>query len=592
MRREFLNQCERWKPGSGLAIIAMITAIFWFEWAVVAQEREGSDFKAQLEHYPPPNETKLKTLLEGANARPEGRVVFITNAKLTTFSTNGTVEMVATAPRCVFNGELNTVNSDGALHVQSGDGEYLLEGRGFLLDQTNSLLWITNDVHTSSLKGPPLSQGGASLIQPNPSSAQGPIEVFSDTLFYDHHAGIAWYRGNVRVVSTNLHMTTESLKLDLDPETNSLKTISANGNVVIDHGATHAVGESAVYDAATDTMKLTGKPSWVMGDRSGYGDELILDGGSGVFRVNGRAFLELPAGSNPTNFFAGPGIANAGGTNGLIQISCDSYELQTNATISTAVFRDHVEVVKLTNAAPAGKITCDLLTVHLSNSNQVQEAVAERNVVVKQDEGSIRSERAVFSGTNSVVEFTGSPTWKSGEREGSGDRFIVNTEKNEMQVLGRAKVKLPASESGMNGLVVGSTNAPASQTNQFVEISSDTGTLSGQSTVFQGNVHIQSPQFDLKSARLKTFASAPGEAKSQRAEAEGNVIADVLDNGETNHITTGKLLYTYEVKSGITNELVTFSQNTKSRTPKAHSNKARRSSGTVAKMSGEAQARR
>lgn len=562
MRREFLNRRRHWKPGLYLAIFAMVaTGAFRLEWAALAQEMEASDFKAQLERYPPPNETKLKTLLEGAHAKPEGRMFFLTDAKLTTFSTNGAVEIVATAPRCVFNRELNTVNSDGALRVQSGDRKYLLEGRGFLLDLTNSLLWITNDAHTSSMEGLPLSPGGTLSVQANEASGQGPLDVFSDTLFYDRHAGIAWYRGNVRVVSTNLHMTADSLKLDLESDTNSLKTVHVNGHVVIDYGATHALGEQAIYDAATDTMKLTGNPSWRMGERNGRGDELVLEGMNGSFRVNGRGFLELPTGSNPTNFFAGPD-ANAGGnsTNGLLQISCDSYEIRTNAGIITAIFHDQVQAVKLTNGVPAGNISCNLLTVRATASNQVQETVAEQNVVVERNDGVIRAEKAVFSGT--VVEFTGNPTWKSDQREGSGDRLTVNTEKNEMQMLGRGKVKLPAGESGIAGLATGSTNSAAAGTNQFVEISSDSYTLAQTSGVFQGNVRVHGPQLDLSCGVLMTHWSLPGEVEFRRAEAERNVIADVLNDGETNHITTMKLLYTYEVKNGVTNELVTFPQNT------------------------------
>jgi hypothetical protein len=40
--------------------------------------------------------------------------------------------------------------------------------------------------------------------------------------------------------------------------------------------------------------------------------------------------------------------------------------------------------------------------------------------------------------------------------------------------------------------------------------------------------------------------------------AETNVVMDVLDSGDTNHITANKAVYTYGVVGTVTNEIVTF----------------------------------
>ena len=42
----------------------------------------------------------------------------------------------------------HAVYSDGRLEAQSGDGRFFFEGQGFLLQQTNSTLTISNRVHT------------------------------------------------------------------------------------------------------------------------------------------------------------------------------------------------------------------------------------------------------------------------------------------------------------------------------------------------------------------------------------------------------------------------------------------------------------
>jgi hypothetical protein len=110
---------------------------------------ELTDFRAPLENYPPPNATQAKTLLEGAKAEPQpGGWFLLTGVKLKTFSTNGTLELLAESPQCFFDSVQRTVSSAGPLQVRKVDGTFYLEGVGFLLQPTNSNLTISNRVHT------------------------------------------------------------------------------------------------------------------------------------------------------------------------------------------------------------------------------------------------------------------------------------------------------------------------------------------------------------------------------------------------------------------------------------------------------------
>src|ERR1044071_8208361 len=118
---------------------------------------EVLNFKAQLENHPPPNESQVRTLLEGARAQaqPAG-IVLLTEAKLKMFNTNGTLGMVASTPRCIFDSEQRTINSTSLLHIQTADGKFTLEGEGFSLEKsegtslqkTNAHLVVSNRVHT------------------------------------------------------------------------------------------------------------------------------------------------------------------------------------------------------------------------------------------------------------------------------------------------------------------------------------------------------------------------------------------------------------------------------------------------------------
>ena len=121
--------------------------------AIAAAEDESGpemlEFRAQLENHDPPNEAQVKTLLEGARARQHSdRIWAITEARLKTFRTNGEPEMLAAAPFCLYDTTRQTVSSSGPVQIQSADQVFLLEGRGFLLRQTNSTLSISNQVHT------------------------------------------------------------------------------------------------------------------------------------------------------------------------------------------------------------------------------------------------------------------------------------------------------------------------------------------------------------------------------------------------------------------------------------------------------------
>lgn len=111
---------------------------------------KGEVVKVQLETHDPPYEAQVKTLLEGAKADmlPGGRLFLFTDAKLSSFNTNGALEMVAETPHCVFDSTAKTVSSDQHLQVWTADGLFT-EGKGFILQLTNSNLIISNHWRTT-----------------------------------------------------------------------------------------------------------------------------------------------------------------------------------------------------------------------------------------------------------------------------------------------------------------------------------------------------------------------------------------------------------------------------------------------------------
>jgi len=91
----------------------------------------------------------MKSRLSGAEAQPEaGGLLLIHRLKLETFDAAGKPEMVVEAPECVYDTYKRTASSAGHLQARSGDGEYRVEGDGFLWRQDDSKLTISNNVRT------------------------------------------------------------------------------------------------------------------------------------------------------------------------------------------------------------------------------------------------------------------------------------------------------------------------------------------------------------------------------------------------------------------------------------------------------------
>ena len=98
--------------------------------------------------------------------------------------------------------------------------------------------------------------------------------------------------------------------------------------------------------------------------------------------------------------------------------------------------------------------------------------------------------------------------------------------------------------------------APA-QPEPQTEIFSDEGEFSLKShlAVYRGHVRVRDPQMnltcDLLTARLLEHGG-----QITNIVAQGNVAVDFVDeNGQTNHATGDKLVYSYQIESGATNEL-------------------------------------
>jgi len=527
---------------------------------------EAQGFQA-ADYFDAPHEIQMKSFLKGAQARPlDNGILFLVDAVLETYRETGERELTVRAPECFYDRTNRAANSAGPMHAQTADDKFSIEGEGFLWRQTNSSLFISNHVHTvvqSELLTSPADRQAAT----KPESAS-PLDIFSDKFEYTSTSGKAIYRHNAHVNGTNLDLVGSILTLDLPQaapgKPAELKSILVETNVVLNYTnysgtnvtALRATGQHAFYAATTGRLRVTGQPAWTAEGRAGHGDELLLDRTNKIFNANGHAFLQLPGQS------LGPGLLTRSNTtpktlaatNRLVDIFSDSYELRTN----WGVFRENVNVSEKLGEQERGKMTCKWMTVSFAGTNELQQLVALTNVVIVQDTNRFNAGKAVYTGTNGLLELTENPTWSSGLRSGKGHVIQVRTEPDEMFVKGNASVRLPAEELG-DPLTPGSgqpnkphaKGAPA----QFADVFCEDYTLREDWAIFRGGVYASHTNMNWACESL-TVQSIPG---GKVLTAEQGVVFDLIDeHGQKIHGTGNKAIYTNSIIGSVTNDLLTL----------------------------------
>ncbi len=519
----------------------------------------GGGFKF-VEYYPAPNETRMKSMLEGAQAQgqPDGRML-ITQAKWQTFRLDGERELAAEAPQCFYDQSRQTISSPGSLQVQIANGRFSIAGEGFLYQQTNSILLVSNRVHTI-LHPELLAQQSATTPANVPAKTAPGIDIFSDRFDYAEESGHGVYQGHVHVTGTNLTATAGRLTIVLPMAERRLQTLTAEQDVIIDYEKIHATGARAFYSADTDLIRLTGQPTWRMEQRDGSGDELVFDRTNRVFRASGHARLQMPAQTMGSAGFLSGTVTNSAApvplTNQFVEVLCDNYELQTNL----AVFHEHVRVSDRLGEQLRGQMTCGLMTLTFTGTNELQKMVAEHDVVIAQEDKQFTAARADYTGANGLMDLTGNPAWRAGPREGKGDWIRVNLARQEMLVRGNAFMRLPAAELGQSAIAsLGTAQGGRSKgkTNEFAEAFSREYLLTPEAALFRGNVRIVHPQMKWTCDEL-TLLTPPGLGKEgHMLIAEPAVVFDVVDDqGQSFHGTGRKAVYTRYSTATLTNNIL------------------------------------
>ena len=143
------------KPGVEKYFFAAAAACCWLAADARAQLGPLDSFGSvtngfsSVTYFEPPNDERIQMRLSGAEASslPDA-LVDLKKMKVEKFRTDGKLEAVVEAPQCIYAPFKGVANSAGHLQLKSGDGNFRVEGDGFLWLQNEQLLTISNHVHT------------------------------------------------------------------------------------------------------------------------------------------------------------------------------------------------------------------------------------------------------------------------------------------------------------------------------------------------------------------------------------------------------------------------------------------------------------
>jgi lipopolysaccharide export system protein LptA len=549
------------------------------------------------EYYGPPNQMRMRWLLEWERGQslPNNQWL-ITESRLQTFSVQGECTMAVQAPQCTFDRRRETLSSPGPIQAQLAGGKFSILGTGFLW-QTNSDLFISNNVRT--MLHPDLLARASAEAGPG----KGPIEILSRRFEYSTNYGQAVWREEVRVKGQELALNSGVLRAKLPsgqgglqslvapssgvrgqgqpqegPSSQGrLESITAEQNVSVDYAGVHATGDTAVYTTETDQVRLSGHPTWRAQSREGSGDQLVLERTNQVLRATGHGILSMPG-----QGLARAGLLSEGGrraTNAVpakdqvLEILSQSYVVRTNL----AQFQGPVQAIERAGGEVRGTMSCGSLTVGLGQTNQLERMVAEGQVIIYQEDRQFLAGKAVYEGTNGVMELTEEPSWQAGLRNGRGDLIRLFTTPEGMLVLGNALMRLPAEElasaevvphppsgnpaaASAGGTAAGAGNAqaaakPGGTNSPMAEITAEQYTVTPEGALFERQARIKHPQMNWTSDTITV--RWPEGGNTRHIVAEGGVWFELIGENDRNMEGQGDQAdYAYSLTNGITNEVM------------------------------------
>jgi hypothetical protein len=141
-------------PRSWIALAVLLVAPVALIWTNISSGQtskitEAKDFKLPLFYPSTAGVQRIKTVIAGERWRfVTNGLVHLTRPGITNYRPDGTLEWIATSPECTV--DINTKEARGSTNVffRTADDRLFQTGVGFLWQQNNSVLIVSNQVRT------------------------------------------------------------------------------------------------------------------------------------------------------------------------------------------------------------------------------------------------------------------------------------------------------------------------------------------------------------------------------------------------------------------------------------------------------------
>jgi hypothetical protein len=133
-------------------LLASAVALFAGDIPLRAQSTQflpGKNFMAP-EYYPASNGVRrLKNVVAGSEYRfVTNDIIWLQNPRLTNYALDGTIEWTVASPECTLNVTTKEVRGNTNMTFRTADERLFISGVGFLWQQTNSMLILSNQSFT------------------------------------------------------------------------------------------------------------------------------------------------------------------------------------------------------------------------------------------------------------------------------------------------------------------------------------------------------------------------------------------------------------------------------------------------------------
>ena len=374
------------------------------------------------------------------------------------------LEMIVSAPECLFNHSEVSGSSAGPLTAQTADGRFLIQGTGYLLQGkgSNVTLTISNKVFTT-VKNDILATNGSAPVTAETGGRF--IYIHSDSFHFDRNANLITYQGHVHAQDEQLDLTCDVI--NIRRATNGpISELTADGSIVIMDNITHGrtTGEHAVYSdvGGAQLVTLTGNPYWQNGPQEATAQAFIFDRSLHTFRAEGAAHFKLPASLMSSSGFL---LAPQNDNNALAPASA-------------------------TNLADiqAGAITMQLPP---TTNGPIQGVTAETNVVIVDPDHHSRAtgDRASYTAADGLFVLSGRAQWQSDDGTARAEVLTFDRTNLTFAALTNAYLKLPLSALNKSSAFGNLASRNSATTNRFLEVTSDSYDYREQALTFHRQVH-------------------------------------------------------------------------------------------------------